>query len=861
MSSKPESRAAAWLSALAIAALVAAANLAIWRWGNEPAQVPDWDGRVQGFAFNAFQRYQSPLDKTYPSSAELESDIRLMSRYATNIRTYSSLESSAIPHLARRYGLRVMQGAWLDRRLENNDAELDALARLVATYDNIDRAIVGNESILRSDLTPEQVAAYLDRARERLRVPVSTAEPWHVWLKYPELAKHADFIAVHLLPYWEGVPRRRAIDDVLLRVRQLQEAFPGKPIVIGEVGWPSNGDRFRHSVPSVEDEAQFLRRFFEVARREKLDYFVMEAFDQPWKEAGEGRVGAYWGMFSAERELKFAFTGPVQEDHDWFAKALAAALFALPFTIWFGVRFARFRFGGRLFFALLAQVASSVLVWSIGVPFAFYLSPFDWTMFAILLPAQFAIVFILLGNGFEFTEAVWGRGWQRFARPLVQPGRKDWPFVSIHLACHNEPPEMVIATIDSLAALDYPSFEVLVIDNNTEKEEIWKPVEARCAELGARFRFFHLRPWPGFKAGALNYGLEQTDERAEVVAVVDADYVVRPDWLSALVGYFDDPKVGIVQCPQAHRDWEHNAFRRMCNWEYEGFFRIGMHHRNERNAIIQHGTMTMIRRRPLVDTGKWAEWCICEDAELGLRLFQNGYLAQYVDEPMGRGLTPADFTAYKSQRFRWAFGAMQILRTHWRWLTRPGPLTWGQRYHFLTGWFSWFADALHLVFTWLALGWSLGMLYDRDVFSLPLNLFLIPVLGFFVCKALFGIVLYRVRVPCNWRDTFGAAIASMGLSHAIARGILKGLVTKEHPFTRTAKSRRLRGKPGALRVVREELFMLAGLALMIAVLPRFIDISFVEARLWIAILAAQSLPYACAVVCAMVAAWSGEKSG
>jgi len=861
MPPREPSRIAAWLSAIAIALLVAAANLAIWRWGNEPVAVPDFDGRVQGFAFSAFQRYQSPFENTFPSRSELASDLRLLARHTGAIRTYASIESSAIPHLARGLGLRVMQGAWLDRRLENNDRELTALAELVATYDNIDRAIVGNEAILRSDLTPQQLIVYLDRARAQLRVPVSTAEPWHVWLKYPELAEHVDFIAVHLLPYWEGVPRRRAIDDVLKRVRQLEEAFPGKHIVIGEVGWPSNGDRFHHSNPSVEDEAQFLRRFFEVARREKLDYFVMEAFDQPWKETGEGRVGAYWGMFSADREPKFAFSGSVEEDPDWLAKALAAVLFALPFTLWFGVRFARFRLPGRLFFALLAQVASSVLVWSVGVPFAFYLSPFDWTMFAILLPAQFAIVLILLGNGLEFTEAVWSRGWRRLARPLVQPDRSDWPFVSIHLACHNEPPEMVIATIDSLAALDYPNFEVLVIDNNTEKDEVWQPVQARCAELGARFRFFHLRPWPGFKAGALNHGLEQADPRTEVVAVVDADYVVRADWLRALVGYFDDPQVGIVQCPQAHRDWEHNAFRRMCNWEYEGFFRIGMHHRNERNAIIQHGTMTMIRRRPLVDTGNWAEWCICEDAELGLRLFHHGYLAQYVDEPMGRGLTPADFTAYKSQRFRWAFGAMQILRTHWRWLTRPGPLSWGQRYHFLTGWFSWFADALHLVFTWLAIGWSLGMLYDRDLFSLPLNLFLVPVLGFFVCKALFGIVLYRVRVPCSWRDTLGAAVASMGLSHAIARGILKGLVSKEHPFTRTAKSRRLRARPGALRVVREELFMFAGLALMIAVLPRFIDISFVEARLWIAILAAQSLPYACAIACAVVAAWSGEEAG
>src|SRR3546814_19095721 len=111
----------------------------------------------------------------------------------------------------------------------------------------------------------------------------------------------------------------------------------------------------------------------------------------------------------------------------------------------------------------------------------------------------------------------------------------------------------------------------LVIDNNTSDEAVWKPVQAYCATLGPCFRFFHLAPWPGYKAGALNYALEQTDPAAQVVAVIDSDYVVRADWLRALVGYFEQPGVGVVQAPQAHREWQDNAFRRMCNWEYDGF--------------------------------------------------------------------------------------------------------------------------------------------------------------------------------------------------------------------------------------------------------------------------------------------------
>jgi hypothetical protein len=246
---------------------------------------------------------------------------------------------------------------------------------------------------------------------------VSTAEPWHVWLKYPELAKHVDFITIHLLPYWEGVPLKQAIDEVLRRYDEVRTAFPGKAVVIGEVGWPTNGDRVKRARPSTSAAAEFLRRFFAIAEARELDYYVMEAFDQPWKEAGEGRVGAYWGMFSANREPKFPLVGPVEPDPDWLAKAVDAGLLAFVPVLWFVLAFRRFHLTGRLMFAGLIQSASALLVWSIGVPFDYYLDPLDWAMLAMLLPAQLAILAILLANGFEFVEAIWNRGWQRAAAP------------------------------------------------------------------------------------------------------------------------------------------------------------------------------------------------------------------------------------------------------------------------------------------------------------------------------------------------------------------------------------------------------------------------------------------------------------
>jgi cellulose synthase/poly-beta-1,6-N-acetylglucosamine synthase-like glycosyltransferase len=441
------------------------------------------------------------------------------------------------------------------------------------------------------------------------------------------------------------------------------------------------------------------------------------------------------------------------------------------------------------------------------------------------------------------------RRWSRRFLPLAPHAVGSEPFVSIHLACCNEPPEMVIATIDSLAAMQYGNFEVLVLDNNTKDEALWRPLEARCAELGPRFRFFHLENWPGFKAGALNFGLKQTDPRAEVVGVVDADYVVSPDWLSCLIPHFDAPDVGVVQAPQAHRDWETQPFRRMCNWEFEGFFRIGMHHRNERNALIQHGTMTLVRRLALEEVGGWSEWCICEDTELGLRLIEKGYDTRYVDHILGRGLTPSDFPAIKSQRFRWAFGAMQILKHHLPAMLGPSRLNLAQRYHFLTGWFAWLGDALQLVFAFGSLIWTIGMLYMPNEFGLPVSALALPILAFMAFKGGLGPILYRRTMDAPWKDILGASILSVGLAHAIARGVFAGLLKKRGEFVRTPKGWKDKGTLAFFSPIREELGLLFALILGSGVLVWLRGANDLEAQLWVGILALQCIPYLAAIGC------------
>ena len=242
-----------------------------------------------------------------------------------------------------------------------------------------------------------------------------------------------------------------------------------------------------------------------------------------------------------------------------------------------------------------------------------------------------------------------------------------------------------------------------------------------------------------------------------------------------------------MQAPQDYRDADQSAFKAMCYAEYRGFFHIGMITRNERNAIIQHGTMTMVRRTQL-DHCRWAEWCITEDAELGLRIFERGFDASYVPTSYGRGLMPDTFIDFKKQRFRWAYGAMQIIKAHARALfLEGGPLSPGQRYHFVAGWLPWVADGCNMLFNLAALGWSAAMVWAPDQIDPPLVMYSVLPLSLFTFKLAKLVHLYRVRVGANARQTVAAAIAGLALTHTIGMAAMKGLVTKSEPFFRTPK--------------------------------------------------------------------------
>ena len=822
-------------------------NLGIWSYVNNPLKLPSWNKTMMGLTFSPMRRDSNPQKGIYPTKEQIGEDVALLVGKAHSIRTYSSLEGmEVVPELAAKYGEHLAMGAWIDADLEKNRREIESLILLSNQYPKaIVRTIVGNETLLRKDVDVEQLVEYIREVKKRTWKPVSTSETWDIWKANPELANEVDFIAVHILPYWEGIPVEAAVDYIFERYHDLQQTFPGKQIVITEVGWPSDGQPFKHATASLANQAKFLREFLNRANEENLVYYVVEAFDQPWKISIEGTAGAYWGLFNVDRQPKFPMEGDVLANPAWRNWATGAALFS--FILMAGFLFTRksLKLPGKLFFGTIANLAASVLFWSASIAAAQYQTGFSLVFWAILLMMQAMAVLVLLTESLELAEVLWHRKGRRTFAPLTPDATFKYPKVSVHLPIHNEPPEMVRKTLNALANVDYPNLEVLVMDNNTKDPAIWQPVQQDCQRLGPMFRFFHLENWPGYKAGAINYALTNTAADAEIIAVIDSDYILSPDWLKSMVPYFDLENVGFVQSPQDYRDLHQGAFKEICYWEYAGFFNIGMVQRNEYNAIIQHGTMTMIRKSAFEKVGAWSEWCICEDSELGLRLYEAGYDSVYCKESFGKGLMPDTFSGYMTQRFRWVYGAMQIIKRHWRHFlpNKNSSLTSAQRYYFVAGWLPWFSDALALLFTITSLVLTGLIVQDPRHSELPVNAFLLPTIGLFGFKVLRGLWLYKARVNCSMFQALGAALAGLSLTHTVARGTLQGLFTSGKPFMRTPKYETQGPLVGGLLIIWQELLLLALLVSGMVIMRSIDHFDNLSGRLWVAVLAVQSVPY------------------
>jgi exo-beta-1,3-glucanase (GH17 family)/cellulose synthase/poly-beta-1,6-N-acetylglucosamine synthase-like glycosyltransferase len=831
----------------AVIALVACVHAGLWALVRDHVNAPNFDGQLASVSYAPFAASAHPDSGGIARAEQIRADLKQLAPLTRSVRTYSATAGvELVPGIASEFGLRVTLGAWIDKNKVRNEHEIRNAVELAKRHSNVSSIVVGNETIYRDDVKIADLIQYIQRVKRSTSVPVTTGEIWSVWRDHPELVSAVDYIAVHILPYWEGVSEKSAVDAAIGGYENLRRLYPGKRIVIAEFGWPSAGYNFHNANPGRIEQAIVLREFVSRAEAYGIDYNIVEAIDQPWK-IFEGGVGPYWGLLDASRHAKFSWTGIITDPDHWRLAGIAlllSVLLSLPILSMNGVTVWQT--------ATLAAAANMVGAWFAAV-FAYWNGHYFVPGASIALGFGTMLLIPLIIIAFSRIEEIaaiaFGRKPGRLieAPPLVPDA--PTPKVSIHIPAHNEPPEMLKQTLDAVARLDYPNFECVLVINNTPDPAMWLPIEEHCRALGGRFKFVRADNLAGFKAGALRLAMVHTAADAEVIGVIDADYVLHSDWLKDLMPLFRDPAVGLVQAPQDHRDGERSVMHHAMNGEYAGFFDIGMVQRNEFNAIVVHGTMCLIRRGAIEAAGGWSSDTICEDTDLGLTLLELGWHAHYTNRRYGHGLLPDSFEAYKKQRHRWAYGGLQILKKHWRrFLPGASRLTREQKREFALGWLNWLgAESLGVTVAILNIIWVPFIAFVN--IAVPDRILTIPIIASFIVSVAHFVTLYRLRVRAGKGQLIGSVLAAMSVQWTVARAVGFGVIKEHLPFVRTAKGGQRRGTD--FHAFWEA--VLAGLLIVSAMLLVATNYKQIhEINIFAVVLVIQSLPFIAAIGLAMV---------
>ena len=282
----------------------------------------DPNAKLLCVSYAPFRGNQTPLNPTTRVSAEqIEQDLTQLVKVTDCVRTYSIDNGlDQVAGIAAKVGLKVMQGIWLGSDRLKNLNQIATVVALTKQYSNITSVVVGNEVLLRGEMTTNDLAAIIRSVKSQVTVPVTYADVWEFWLRNREIYEAVDFVTIHILPYWEDFPiRARYAAAHVDSIRQrMAVAFPGKEILIGETGWPSEGRMREGALPSRTNQARVVSEILLLAKQENFRVNLIEAYDQPWKRQLEGTVGGYWGLFdSARREVKYPPGVPISNFPLW----------------------------------------------------------------------------------------------------------------------------------------------------------------------------------------------------------------------------------------------------------------------------------------------------------------------------------------------------------------------------------------------------------------------------------------------------------------------------------------------------------------------------------------------------------------
>jgi glucan 1,3-beta-glucosidase len=261
--------------------------------------------KIHGLSFSPYISGQGP--GTQITEAQIHQRLQLMAPYVKWVRTFSCTEGNElIPKIAAEYGLKTLVGVWLEDDLENNEKEL-ANAIKVAQAGHADLLAVGNEVLLREEMSQEQLIDYIHRAKQGAPgVPVGYVDAYFLFEDNQKVTDACDVIFANCYPFWEGYPAEHALVHMKDMYRRAQKVAPGKKVIISETGWPDQGSSERAAVPSYENAIRYFVDSYHWTQEEGIELFYFSSFDEDWKVADEGDVGAYWGILDKDGNHKYA---------------------------------------------------------------------------------------------------------------------------------------------------------------------------------------------------------------------------------------------------------------------------------------------------------------------------------------------------------------------------------------------------------------------------------------------------------------------------------------------------------------------------------------------------------------------------
>ncbi|HXB81265.1 MAG TPA: glycosyl hydrolase family 17 protein [Bradyrhizobium sp.] len=419
-----------------------AAIAAAWWWLAIPIKLTrapiDPNAKLQCVSYAPFRDHQTSLSPaTQVSREQIAEDLAQLAKISDCIRTYAvDLGLDQIPELAAGVGLKVIQGIWLGRDRQKNLTQISTGIRLAREYpQTITALVVGNEVLLHGDMTASDLAATIRSVKAQVDVPVTYADVWEYWLRNRELYDAVDFITVHILPFWENFPVRAkfAAAHVDAIRQQMAAAFPGKEILIGETGWPSEGRMRDAALASRTNQARVVSEILDLARRENFRVNLFEAYDESWKQQLEGTVGGYWGLFdSVRRTLKYPHGVPISNFPLWKLQMGSGMVLAILIfgTAWLTLRRKPWQPRPVAWFAVGISATTAGILFGVAAQKMFYESygAGGWLLWGALLLAATAAPIVganalMSGRALPtFLELLGPKNYQTQSMPAIMHG-------------------------------------------------------------------------------------------------------------------------------------------------------------------------------------------------------------------------------------------------------------------------------------------------------------------------------------------------------------------------------------------------------------------------------------------------------